>query len=115
MSMFYVATIALIVSAIPLVALCVGDPKRRRSIRRKDSGMALGRRRMLAAAACLPGVFCVVFGGAAAFLMWLGGCALLGWALAASLGARRDRDVLPRRYLQRLLRSIGRPHVEKDA
>lgn len=78
------AVIAAILSAIAVVALCAGDPKRRRAAGGSSkSGMAPGRRRLLAIAACVPGIVCAALGDAAAFLMWLGGCALVGWGCAA--------------------------------
>lgn len=89
--MFYVALSALVLSAIPILALCIGDPKRRRATGDKRGGMASGRRRLLAAVACLPGALCALSGDAAAFLMWFGGCALLGWALAVSGSLARKR------------------------
>lgn len=86
--MFYLAFIALALSAIPIVMLCVGDPKRRRAIGGKGGGMASPQRRLLVMIACIPGVICALLGDAAAFLMWLGGCALIGWALATYLPTR---------------------------
>lgn len=83
MTMFQLALIALALSVIPILALCAGDPKRRRTVGDSDGGMATGRRRLLAAIACVPGFACALLGDAAAFLMWLGGCALVGWACAA--------------------------------
>lgn len=80
--MFAVAGAALIVSAGLIVLLCMHDPKRLRTAGRKTEGMAPARRRMLVAAACLPGLACALLGDSGAFLMWLGGCALFGWALA---------------------------------
>lgn len=80
--MFYTALVALALSAVPIFALCIGDPKRRRTLGYKG-GMTSGKRRLLVAVACVPGFFCASLGDAAAFFMWLGGCAILGWALAA--------------------------------
>lgn len=81
--MFQLSFIALLASAIPLLALGAGDPKRRRTDGGNSGGMAPVQRRLLAAFACLPGLVCVLLRDAAAFLMWLGGCALVGWACAA--------------------------------
>lgn len=81
--MFGLAITALALSAIPILILCIGDPKRRRTIGQKGGEMSSARRRAIAAIACIPGLACALLGDAAAFLMWLGGCALLGWALAA--------------------------------
>ncbi|WP_336967402.1 hypothetical protein [Sphingobium aromaticiconvertens] len=73
-------TLATVVfSAVPILLLCIGDPKRRRSVKKSD-GMAKGMRRLLVAIAVIPGIVCAAAGDSAAFLMWLGGCALLGWA-----------------------------------
>jgi hypothetical protein len=90
MTMIYTALGALALSAIPILLLCMGDPKRRRTIGIKGDGMATRQRRLLAAAACIPGVACIWVGDAPAFLMWLGGCALLGWALAACFRGRGE-------------------------
>lgn len=81
MTMILLGLGALLVSAIPILILCMGDPKRRRAGGERG-GMASGRRRLLVAVACVPGVICAFLGDSAAFLMWLGGCALVGWALA---------------------------------
>lgn len=90
------ATLAAVaLSAIPILLLCFGDPKRRRSVEKKGNGMATRQRRILAALACVPGVVCALAGDSAAFLMWVGGCALVGWAAALVLGAvgRTDRQI----------------------
>ncbi|MFA7601644.1 MAG: hypothetical protein WCY29_01440 [Novosphingobium sp.] len=83
MTMFHLALIALVLSAISILALCAGDPKRRRTAGDMSGGMTPARRRSLAAVSCIPGLVCALLGDAAAFLMWLGGCALVGWACAA--------------------------------
>lgn len=82
MTMFHLALLALSVSGVTILTLCLGDPKRRRTTR-EGGGMAPRQRQLLAAMACLPGFACVLLGDPAAFLMWLGGCALIGWALAS--------------------------------
>lgn len=86
--MIYLALIALALSAIAILALCIADPKRRRAMGDSRTGMTPNQRRTLVAVACLPGFGCVLIGDAAAFFMWLGGCALIGWALAVWF--RRD-------------------------
>lgn len=88
--MLYLALIALALSTIPIIMLCAGDPKRRRAVGGKGGGMTSGQRRLLVAAACAPGLICALLGDAPAFLMWLGGCALLGWTLAACLPAQTN-------------------------
>lgn len=82
MSVVAVALAALAWSAVPIGLLCIRDPKRRRAAG-DGSGAATTTRRLLAVAACLPGLACILLGDAAALMMWLGGCALLGWAAAA--------------------------------
>lgn len=44
--------------------------------------MAKGLRRLLAGIAVMPGIFYAASGDSAAFLSWLGGCALVGWGAA---------------------------------
>ena len=78
MSLMDTTLIALAFSAVPILLLCAGDPKRRRSAQ-NSAGMAVGMRRLLAALSVVPGVVCAASGDFAALLMWLGGCALVGW------------------------------------
>ena len=80
------------VSAAIILLLCLGDPKRRRSLGRSGPAMTVARRRLLGAAACTPGLICALMGDAAAFLIWLGGCALIGWAVAAWLHSAHQAD-----------------------
>ncbi len=61
------------VSAALILWLCLGDPKRRRALRIAGEGHGTSTRRLIAAAACLPGLACAASGDAAAFLIWLGG------------------------------------------
>ena len=87
----FLALGALFLSAIPVILLCVGDPKRRRAARERG-GAASGPRSMLVGATCIPGIACALLGDSAAFMLWLGGVALLGWAAAAGFAARsQDR------------------------
>ena len=87
MTTVVLALLALAISAAPVFLLCLGDPKRRRTA--GEGGDPTGRnRRLLVAAACAPGLGCALLGNSAAFMLWLGGAALLGW-LAASSFARR--------------------------
>lgn len=73
---------ALGLSAFPLALLCLFDPKRRR-VAGAGPAMMLRHRRSLVATATLPGLGCLLLGNTAAFTLWLGGVALLGWGLAA--------------------------------
>lgn len=82
--------IALTFSAGIIVALCIGDPKRRRTAGLADGGMPVATRRVLAGAACLPGLACVLLGDAAAFMIWLGGCSVAGWLVASGFGKSRQ-------------------------
>lgn len=94
--MSVVALVAIALSAILIIILCVGDPKRRRAAGRtgRNAGPAQSPklRRILAAAACLPGLYCALTGDAAAFLIWLGGCGVIGWLLVLVLGARPEKS-----------------------
>jgi len=72
-----------------IIALCLGDPKRRRAQRLGSGGQSAAIRRGMAASACLPGLLCALLGDASAFLIWLGGSGLAGWA-TASWFARPD-------------------------
>ena len=92
MTMVFVGLASIGVSAAIIVLLCLGDPKRQRSLGRPGPAMPAARRRLLAVAACMPGLVCALLGDAAAFLMWLGGCALIGWAVAAWLRSARQAD-----------------------
>src|SRR3546814_1930708 len=82
MTMTLTILTAIALSAVPILLLCIGDPKRRRSAEKNSNGMATSRRRILTVIACVPGIVCALTGDSAAFLMWLGGCALVGWAAA---------------------------------
>lgn len=86
MTLFMIAAIS--VSAILLLLLYTGDPKRRRSARLPGKGQSQKQRRLLAAAALMPGIVCVVRGDAATFLIWLGGCAFIGWICTVLLSDR---------------------------
>lgn len=73
---------AIVFSTIIIILLCSGDPKRRRSARLDGAGQSTGTRRLLVALLCLPGLGFALIGDAAAFLMWLGACAAIGWLVA---------------------------------
>lgn len=73
---------ALAFSLVMIVLLWRGDPKRRRIAGLRDSGSDRTMRRLLVAAAVLPGVILAFSGDSAAFLIWFGGCALAGWLLS---------------------------------
>lgn len=80
---------ALAISIFLLLLLCVGDPKRRRTARIKGGEQSSKIRWMLSAAACLPGLYLAGTGDAAAFLIWLGGCSVVGWFVALGFGPSR--------------------------
>ena len=82
MTTAWLALLALAISAMLIVVLCQGDPKRLRAAGQKGAAMLPRRRRVLAALACLPGLGCALSGNFAAFMLWLGGCALAGWISA---------------------------------
>lgn len=84
---------AIAFSAVILLLLGRGDPKRRRTARLPDGEMPVRMRRLLGAAACLPGLVCALLGDAAAFMIWLGGAGVAGWFVALGFGqARQNAD-----------------------
>lgn len=74
-----------------ILLLCIGDPKRRRARRIAGAGQGVMTRRLIAAAACLPGLACAIAGDAAAFLVWLGGSGAAGWLIALWFARRPAR------------------------
>lgn len=86
--------VAVAVSAALILWLSLGDPKRRRTEKLTGTGHSAAVRRMLALGVLVPGVACALAGDAAAFLIWLGGCAVIGWivTLALSQRARQPGD-----------------------
>lgn len=91
--MSYAPLAAIAVSAILVAVLCRTDPKRRRVTGSVEPRAGLGFRRVLALAACLPGLVFIVGGDAAAFLIWLGGCGVAGWLTALAYGGRATNRV----------------------
>jgi hypothetical protein len=78
-------------SAVLLALLCLSDPKRRRSIKLPGDGQATTARRLWTAASLLPGVAFALWGDAAAFMLWLGGYAVVGWLVTLGFSAWRKR------------------------
>ncbi len=72
---------AIAMSALFIAMLCIGDPKRRRTLRASGSAHRPATRRALAAGVALPGMGFALMGDAAAFLLWIGGAAITGWLL----------------------------------
>lgn len=70
------------ISLALMLLLWRGDPKRRRVARLPGSGDGAARRRLLAAAALVPGLVLAATGDSAAFLVWFGACAIGGWLIA---------------------------------
>lgn len=86
-----VALLAIAFSSAIILWLGRGDPKRRRTARLPGEGQSVRTRRLLAALACLPGLYCALTGDAAAFMIWLGGCAVAGWFVTLGFAqARQD-------------------------
>lgn len=73
------ALVATAFSTLLLVILCLGDPKRRRTVRLLGKGHGTKTRRIIVGLATLPGFVLALDGDAAAFLVWLGGSAAAGW------------------------------------
>lgn len=88
--MMTLSLIAVAVSSAILVLLCLRDPKRMRSVRLKGAPQGTGTRRILTAASLLPGLALAVNGNAAAFLIWLGGYAVVGWLVTLSFSSVQD-------------------------
>lgn len=78
--------IALAVSGAALLLLGVFNPKRRRTLGLDE---AASHRTPLVVLAVIPGLALIVTAQAAAFLIWLGGVVVIGWAVAALLSGRR--------------------------
>jgi hypothetical protein len=82
---------AIAFSAALLALLCLGDPKRRRSIKLPGAVQGTKARRLWTAASLLPGIGYAVAGDAAAFLLWLGGYAVVGWLVTLGFSAWAKR------------------------
>jgi cobalamin synthase len=85
MMIMLLASIA--VSAALLALLCLGDPKRRRSMKLSGDGQGATTRRLWTVVSLLPGLAFVLWGDAAAFLLWLGGYAVVGWLVTLGFSA----------------------------
>jgi hypothetical protein len=59
-----------------------GDPKRRRVAQMAVEGPGGRARPLIVSAAVLPGAMLAMSGNSAAFLIWLGVCAIGGWLIA---------------------------------
>jgi hypothetical protein len=80
------AIAALALSSALIIILCMGDPKRRRSSQQGGAAQGTALRRLLAFALVLPGIGLALTGDAAAFMVWLGGCAVAGWFVTLWFG-----------------------------
>lgn len=74
--------IAIAYSSVMILMLWHADPKRLRTAGRALGGDGTAKRRILAVATLLPGVLIASLGDSAAFLVWFGTCALVGWLIA---------------------------------
>lgn len=90
---------AILFSASFVLFLGLGDPKRRRAARR-GAGHRETVRRLLSFLALLPGMAFLLYGDAAAFLLWLGGAAVAGWIVTLVLASRSDPKGVRRRGVQ---------------
>lgn len=84
--LFVLAAIA--TSIALMVWLWSGDPKRRRVAKLPVNGVGANWRLFVTAAVLLPGVVLAALGDSAAFLIWLGSCAMGGWLLAQLRGRK---------------------------
>jgi hypothetical protein len=76
---------AITFSTLLILALCLGDPKRRRTARRDDKAQSRTMRLLLVPTACLPILWFTASGDAAALLLWLGACTANGWLITMAL------------------------------
>lgn len=91
MSAAWTATVCTLLSALGILTLAAGDPKRLR----KSSRTTSPRLRMpLALFTLAPGAWLALTGRGVAFLLWVGASAMSGWCIAALAGRllppRRD-------------------------
>ena len=89
-----------IFSAAFLILLCLGDPKRRRSGRLRGTAQGTAVRRLLTVTSLLPGIFLALGGYAAAFLMWLGGYAVVGWLITLCFSTVQEMSGRPPRTIR---------------
>ncbi|MFB0875789.1 MULTISPECIES: hypothetical protein [unclassified Sphingobium] len=87
--MTLITLLAILVSAALILLLGLGDPKRRRAAR-QGQGHGARLRQLLAVGGFLPGLNFILYGDAAAFLLWLGGTAVAGWVVTLVLASRSD-------------------------
>jgi hypothetical protein len=73
-----------------LAFLCLGDPKRRRSVKLPGAAQGVAVRRLSALASLLPGMAYAIRGDGAAIFLWLGGYAMAGWLVTLAFAAARD-------------------------
>lgn len=88
MSLLILASLA--TSSALIALLCLNDPKRRRALGLPGAPNNSARRRLMVCAAILPGLILAIAGDAAAFLLWLGGCAVTGWLITMAQSAHRE-------------------------
>ncbi|MET1753975.1 hypothetical protein ABVV53_00630 [Novosphingobium sp. RD2P27] len=89
--MSILALASLAASSAVIALLCLTDPKRRRALGLQAATNNSAHRGLVVCAAILPGLILAVAGDAAAFLLWLGGCAVIGWLITTANSAHRER------------------------
>lgn len=82
--------VAIVLSLAIIAALWRGDPKRRRVAGLGAIAPGANLRRFMVVLLLLPGLVLALLGDSAAFLVWLGSCAIGGW-LIAQIRPRLDR------------------------
>lgn len=80
---------AIAVSLTIIALLWRGDPKRRRVAGLPDAGHSPTKRRLMFISLLLPGLLLAASGDSAAFLIWLGSCAVGGWLISLSMVPNR--------------------------
>ncbi|MEM7400027.1 MAG: hypothetical protein AAF354_14005 [Pseudomonadota bacterium] len=83
MSTFFLTLASIALTAAGAAYLTAHDAKRRRAFRLSE-GPAPRRKALTWTALYLPGVALLILDQWAAFLMWLGGAPLIGWAIAVT-------------------------------
>lgn len=78
-------------STLLLAYLCLGDPKRRRSVKLPGTVQGVAARRILAGASLLPGCIYALRADGAAVFLWLGGYAMAGWLVTLGFAAAKNK------------------------
>lgn len=78
-------------SSVFLLLLCGSDPKRQRAVGGQSKKRGPAVRPLLVIFTALPGAFYALTAAPAAFFIWLGGCAVIGWLSTLLFSARHNQ------------------------